>query len=715
MEIQGQERLRFHEFLASTYGRQNTSMMQGHPYPESDFSRMNDVSIKNQPRIGIGSEYRPNTTDAPFKDKKHSLECDSGIQSEPTGKRLKAKISSETAEVFEIDKEQNLYDSTKAFQLDDQILLNKKNEKLENILETEKRSVKPNESIDTRVVEITDETSNENDFSDSRSHLTEKCLEKSSEGVEYQSQDASTYSNEHITDSSGIEMLANVVGENPRMDTHEMDQSQDLMYNSNDLMVKLNCHLWKAHTSSDRVKDMDLVYSEQFMRNIEQQETPHSDTWSKLPLLPIEPEFSPTKILVDVNSRSETHRLLLPHEAPLDVKEPLFIHKSLPNFKNIDPSTCDPWYPSNKAILRERKTKGIVDADRKIVAQVTILDNKIPICSSVHDRLNSNMEPGCIEKLPHCKLYEQMYLAQNDENLRKPLFCFQVTELHCQRMMVCCSKCSTWRHVQCGGHFSCSIPRKEMSSFYPVCDRCYMEEFVLEKYPPARSRIERQRIIHLRKTQAVGSVMRSAAYAKYGSQNWPPGSVQSSQLSSHKKSILTRFAKAEKQWNDMLVKLGPQNRSANKLVADRAKEFERILQYLQDSEIKCDLHNAILFLERDTQKEYPTGHETPLFNLFDPEDDSLRISILKEKNGNRNDIHESSDKNREIGQGEDTLKASKDEKSKELPILCMRIGCKRTPRFNSNFCTDACGILAMESDLLQTLRLADQLHPSNLR
>jgi hypothetical protein len=692
-------------------------MMQGHPYPESDFSRMN-VSIENQPRVDIDSNYRPNTTDKPFKDKKHSLECDFGTQFEPMGKRLKARISSETAEVLEIDKEQSLCDSKKTFQLDDQILLDKKNAKLKNILETEKRSVKPDKSIDSRAVDITDGTSSENDSSDSRSLLTKKCFNKSSEDVEYPSQNASTYSNEHIIDSSGIEMLATVVGENPRMDTLEIDQSQDSMYNSDNLMGKLSCHVRKARMNFDRVEDMDLVYSEQFMRNIKQQEITHSNTWSKLPLLPIEPELSPTKILVDVNSRSETHRLLLPHEAPLDVKEPLFIHKSLPNLKKIDPSTCDPWYPSNKLILRERKTKGIVDADRKIVAQVTILDNKIPICSSVHDRLNSNMEPGCIEKLPHCKLHEQMYLAQNDENLRKPLFCFQVTELHCQRMMVCCSKCSTWRHVQCGGHFSCSIPRKarkEMSSFYPVCDRCYVEEFILEKYPLATSRIERQRIIHLRKTQAVGSVMRSAAYATYGSQNWPPGSVQLSHLSSHKKSILTRFAKAEKQWNDMLFKLGPQNRSANKLVADRSKEFERILQYLQDSEIKSDLHNAILFLERDTQKEYPTGHETPLFNLFDPEDDSLRISILKEKNGNRNDFHEYSDKEREIRGGEDTLKASEDEKSKDLPILCRRIGCERTPRFNSNFCTDACGILAMESDLLQTLRLADQLHPSNLR
>ena len=93
----------------------------------------------------------------------------------------------------------------------------------------------------------------------------------------------------------------------------------------------------------------------------------------------------------------------------------------------------------------------------------------------------------------------------------------------------------------------------------------------------------------------------------------------------------------------------------------------------------------------------------------------MRISIFKEKHANKDDTNDSSDDESEITGSEDDLETTKEKQSKDLPIVCMRIGCKRSPRFDSHFCTDACGILTMESDLLQTLKQADQLHPSNLR
>lgn len=713
LEIDQQEALRFREFLASKSGPQNITMMKDQSYPESFFSRINgsnrsqymvDFKYDSIPENATNPDDRSSAAAPPLQEKKHSLDYDSGIHSRPIPKRLRASISSEKKmEVLENDQEHSLNGGTNKLELASEHIPNNLNGILENNLEAEKRSKTPNKSSDCQMVQILDGAYSEN------GHATKCSINKQSDELESSSRDTSTSSNDNVVDTRGIELLAGVIGKLPRMENHETDPPLDLLKKSNEGLVNLEQSMKNVDQKASRHYDSK---DRPHKKLTESGKSIHSTTWlSSLPSLPIEPELNPTKTLVHGNSISETNRLLLPHEAPLDVKEPLFLSKSLPNH-SID---CDPWYPSNKAILRERKTQGMIDADKIIMTEVPIPDGKVPISTSVHDRLKSNMEPGSIEKLPHCKLYEQMYLSQNDENPRKPLFCFQVTEVHCKSMMVCCSKCSTWRHVQCGGHFSRTIPRREMSSFNPVCDRCYAEEFVLEKYPQARSRIERQRIIHLRKTQTVGSVIRSAAYSKLGSQNWPPGSVESSQMSSHKKSILTRFAKAEKQWDDMLVKLGLQERSGNKLAPLRSKEFERILQYLQDSEVKCDLHNAILFLQRDSQREHPTGHETPLFNLFDPEDDSLRILILKEKNGSIDDINESSDEENEIIGGENDLESTKDEKSKDLAALCMRTGCKRSARFDSHFCTDACGILTMELDLLQTLKLAEQVHPSNLR
>ena len=46
---------------------------------------------------------------------------------------------------------------------------------------------------------------------------------------------------------------------------------------------------------------------------------------------------------------------------------------------------------------------------------------------------------------------------------------------------------------------------------------------------------------------------------------------------------------------------------------------------------------------------------------------------------------------------------------------CARLNCAMKPRFDSIFCSDACGVSALESDLLQTLEYANVIHPSFLR
>merc|ERR1712216_769807 len=47
--------------------------------------------------------------------------------------------------------------------------------------------------------------------------------------------------------------------------------------------------------------------------------------------------------------------------------------------------------------------------------------------------------------------------------------------------------------------------------------------------------------------------------------------------------------------------------------------------------------------------------------------------------------------------------------------VCARIGCSRPNRFDSRFCSDACGVSVLELDLLRTFQDASDIHPSVLR
>jgi hypothetical protein len=46
---------------------------------------------------------------------------------------------------------------------------------------------------------------------------------------------------------------------------------------------------------------------------------------------------------------------------------------------------------------------------------------------------------------------------------------------------------------------------------------------------------------------------------------------------------------------------------------------------------------------------------------------------------------------------------------------CARQGCKRKPRFDSIFCSDSCGVAAIEVDLLRSFEYANDIHPALLR
>ena len=48
-------------------------------------------------------------------------------------------------------------------------------------------------------------------------------------------------------------------------------------------------------------------------------------------------------------------------------------------------------------------------------------------------------------------------------------------------------------------------------------------------------------------------------------------------------------------------------------------------------------------------------------------------------------------------------------------LLCLNRGCRRRPRFDSVFCSDSCGVAALERDLLHSFEYASDIHPSLLR
>jgi hypothetical protein len=54
-------------------------------------------------------------------------------------------------------------------------------------------------------------------------------------------------------------------------------------------------------------------------------------------------------------------------------------------------------------------------------------------------------------------------------------------------------------------------------------------------------------------------------------------------------------------------------------------------------------------------------------------------------------------------------------KVKVVPLCCARPSCRRKPRHNSIFCSDGCGVAALEIDLLRSLEYSKDMHPVHLR
>jgi hypothetical protein len=180
-----------------------------------------------------------------------------------------------------------------------------------------------------------------------------------------------------------------------------------------------------------------------------------------------------------------------------------------------------------------------------------------------------------------------------------------------------------------------------------------------------------------------------------------------------------------------------------------------------------------LFLQWDTERECPVGFEKPYLNFFDPaEDDHDKQTSFIFDNTNEdddNDDNEEEEKKTESQHsssnntinsnddefqdeeesGEDNISIASTEtpqtpqtprsmsllarntnenkgriigrsaKVRHSPRInkqqCMRLGCNKKPRFDSAFCSDGCGVLTMEKDLLCSLQYASDMHPYELR
>lgn len=443
---------------------------------------------------------------------------------------------------------------------------------------------------------------------------------------------------------------------------------------------------------------------------------------SRLPQLPKEPEYR-AFVLAGHKMQFEecTHTTqLLPEDG--SIKSTTGKSKTGLGMTVEYPYPVDTWWPSVSAIRKERRLNNEKSDEEDFNDEPVLTCEDAPFRAdgpAIRKRLSQNVEPGVLEKLPHCRLHRLAMRSMKVASAPDHAFCWQVTENYCNEPMVCCSVCSTWRHAACGGHFKTLTIRDTINhEFAAVCDRCHEEKALLEDFPEANARIEKQRIELHRRGLATSAVIRQASFAKHAGQfKWPLGSVSATHIGGHTRSVNSRHDKAEKQWSDMVSRLGrgysyrPKERAKV-----RSRELERLLVSIEDSEGATDRHNMTVFLKSDTNSEFPAGYEQRRRNIFDPAEDESG------DRGSPDNVVEVQDNVEPFAGRRAPVRRSSLEKQQD-PVLsnqsvqcrCVRVGCTMRPRFDSMFCSDACGVAALEVDLLGALRYANDIHPALLR
>ena len=260
-----------------------------------------------------------------------------------------------------------------------------------------------------------------------------------------------------------------------------------------------------------------------------------------------------------------------------------------------------------------------------------------------------------LQKIGHCRIHLlHGNAAVNTKGRHSSLqFCWQVTELYPTEVMVCCSRCYTWRHACCGGHYDYqgygTIPTDMPSKFEAVCIDCHEEELVvksLEVDTTTLSKLSADRMEHLRKTMALNEVMRHAAFGKHGgTYKWPLGSVTATHINGHTRSVHGRHEKALKAWRDLVTKLSQEaSYRPKERIKVRTREFDRLLGHVEDAEGFVDRHNIKLFLHMDTMKQRPAGYEMERRNFFDTADYDSEEEDGNDENNNYSERGSNKDK-----------------------------------------------------------------------
>ena len=336
-----------------------------------------------------------------------------------------------------------------------------------------------------------------------------------------------------------------------------------------------------------------------------------------IPSLPIEPELNNTEIadllppapapdpVVAIKKRMVNGKVQVVSDdnssaAPAEDIVFLSTHRKIFKPKRTGKG-IDTWWPSNSCIRKERRKLGDKEDEEDTDEEDDVTMASMPGVSfvkagveAVENRLaTTSVEPGVLEKLPHCRLYADFCKERQDLTLKlnskyTPKFCCQTTETLPSEVMVCCSICSTWRHAQCGGHYKQYTAKNTDPSnllFEPVCDQCYIERQFIEHNPLTHKRIERQRIDHLRRVNATNAVMRQVAFGKHSGQyKWPLGNVSMSNISVHTKSVQARHEKAEKQWSEMASRLGSESKvPPRERQRVRTRELERLMHNVEEA------------------------------------------------------------------------------------------------------------------------------------
>lgn len=135
------------------------------------------------------------------------------------------------------------------------------------------------------------------------------------------------------------------------------------------------------------------------------------------------------------------------------------------------------------------------------------------------------------------------------------------------------------------------------------------------------------------------------------------------------------------------------------------------------TEAYTDRHNILLFLMRDTMRDQPVGFEQERRNIFDPEEDKLEEP--PEESEDQGDVDPGKGITAEPKRADSAeIAGTNGEESKAAGSSrnrCARLGCNREPRFDSRFCSDSCGVSALEMDLLYSFQESSDIHPSVLR